>query len=273
MKPIARQSNKEAGWTVIELMTVMAIIIMLIGLLVPALNQVRRYGKKVAQKNQFHTIEVAMELFNAEWERYPPSEATDEMTRPYCGAMKLAEAMVGWDLLGFHPESHFNRDGTDGVNPIYVPPPADQSARRQYLKPESANANRLGDLYPNVGGFDGTNFVLCDMYTRVMQAGRFFGTPVLYYSADASKTEHNIAVPMDPRNIYNFRDNHDLVGLGVPWAPSGTHLLLDPKTFYEKTLNTKIGIQRPHRADSYILLSAGWDALYGTDDDIFNFGL
>ena len=28
---------------------------------------------------------------------------------------------------------------------------------------------------------------------------------------------------------------------------------------------------RPYRADSYILMSAGFDGLYGTKDDVFNF--
>jgi len=37
-------------------------------------------------------------------------------------------------------------------------------------------------------------------------------------------------------------------------------------------LNPNINVlKRPYRADSFILLSAGPDALYGTPDDILNF--
>ena len=100
MKPIAKQSNKEAAFTIVELLTVMSIIIILMGLLAPAMNRARRYARKVAQKNQFHSIDVALEMFRAEFDGYPDS---DYETTPdeYCGATKLAEAMVGQDLLGF----------------------------------------------------------------------------------------------------------------------------------------------------------------------------
>ena len=52
MKPIAKQSNKKAAFTIVELLTVMSVIIILVGLLMPALNLVRRYARTVRQKNQ-----------------------------------------------------------------------------------------------------------------------------------------------------------------------------------------------------------------------------
>ncbi len=43
--------------------------------------------------------------------------------------------------------------------------------------------------------------------------------------------------------------------------------------FYEYIRNPKIVARPwPHRADSYILISAGVDGFYGTSDDICNFG-
>ena len=90
MKSIARKSSKKAAFTIVELLTVMSIIIILIGLLVPGLNMAKRYARKVRQKAQFHSIEVAMDLFSAEHDGYPPSDNADD---DYCGAMKLCEAM------------------------------------------------------------------------------------------------------------------------------------------------------------------------------------
>jgi hypothetical protein len=43
--------------------------------------------------------------------------------------------------------------------------------------------------------------------------------------------------------------------------------------FYNEIRNDRIpGGDRPYREDSYILMSAGFDGLYGTADDVFNFG-
>jgi type II secretory pathway pseudopilin PulG len=289
VRSILDKSNERAAFTIIELLTVMSIIILLIGLLVPALNMVKRFTKRVVQKNQFHTIEVAMDIYNAEWEEYPPSDDKDEVPLPYCGAMKLAEAMVGQDLAGFNPASKFRSDGTlsgPGTELYGAGAPADKSARRLYLKPENANAQKLDHLYPQGthGNFERENRVLCDVYPQITHrdTGRLVGMPILYYRADTSKTVHNIDSPDDPANIYRYENNFDFVKLEVPWDPqAGPHPLgqtsdtpTGPTIFYEKTLNSNITVAggRPYRADSYILLSAGFDGLYGTDDDVFNFG-
>ena len=45
----------------------------------------------------------------------------------------------------------------------------------------------------------------------------------------------------------------------------------DYKIVDQKVLEAS-GILWPYRADSYILISAGIDGLYGTSDDMTNFG-
>lgn len=304
MKPIIKQTNKKAAFTIVELLTVMGIIVILIGLLVPSLNRVKRYARTVTQKAQFHSIEVAMDLFNNEFDGYPDSDAEDENGDDYCGAMKLCEAMVGQDLLGFHPDSRFRSDGTkDGSAATQLYPDegsvseeeyiANLRARRgPYLQLENANAYKLKNLYGagNTGPLDEDKFVLCDVYKRVplqttgaddVGVSGKTGMPILYYKADTSKTKHNAGAPGDPENIYNYKDNAELVELGLLWGTSQTdHPLYNDGTltnnwerFYVDTKNDKITTTaRPYRVDSYILISAGFDGLYGTRDDIFNFG-
>jgi hypothetical protein len=76
--------------------------------------------------------------------------------------------------------------------------------------------------------------------------------------------------PNNPDNIYNYKDNHTLLALGVPGKSGVKHPMYeDPKIFYEITRNQKT--MKPYRADTFILLSAGPDGLYGTKDDIANF--
>ncbi len=295
MKPITKQSDKKAAFTIVELLTVMSIIIILIGLLVPSLNMVKRYAKEVRQKAQFHSIDSAMELFNNEWDGYPPSDALDEDNVNYCGAMKLCEAMVGQDLMGFHPNSRFKKDLTDGKgNLLYDRDPTSSAddpdeynlrARKSYLQLENVNAYRLWHLYGgNIGAFSGNNgpylFVLCDVYNRVknQDTGKKIGMPILYYKADTSNTVHDPNGPFptasdDKGYIYNYLDNDELVKLKKPWDGSDHPLENEPERFYEITRDDRIDVDtgRPYRADSYILISAGFDGEYGTSDDVFNF--
>lgn len=337
MKPITKQSDKKTAFTIIELLTVMSIIVILIGLLVPALNRARRYAKMVKQKAQFHSIGVALELFNAEFEGYPGSDEKDNATptpQSYCGVMKLCEAMMGQDLLGFHTGSQFRADCTDGAsyklydNPTGsiappIPPDNLQARRGPYLQLDNANAYKLKNIY-GVNGVNGKGllgfqnykdlFVLCDVYTRIQlqpdstdlrdKVSGKAGMPILYYKANPAGTQHihyepgprgsRVIEPSgssidDPQNIYNYKDNDELVQLGIPWSTSGmAHLMAkgpqttlhaapldqsDPMYFYSNIYDSQIGIRegRPRRSDSYILLSAGFDGEYGTEDDVFNF--
>ena len=77
--------------------------------------------------------------------------------------------------------------------------------------------------------------------------------------------------PNSLENIYDYRDNHALIGLGVPGEPDAVHPLSDPKRFYMNTQSDKIvEASKPYKGDSFILISAGYDGLYGTADDICN---
>ena len=284
MKSIVKQSNRKAAFTIIELLTVMSIIVILIGVLVPALSNVRKYAQKVKQMAQFNSMQSAIELFNNEHDGYPPSGAMDGAGQPYGGAMKLCEAMMGRDLLGFHPDSAFRADGMDvtGTRDIYLPTKENLNARLgPFLQLDNANAYRLVDIYGSgqTAPFQENVFVLCDVYTRQMRTGIKTGMPVLYYKAETSNNLHDPNTAPTPQdnmgNIYNYWDNHALVNLGKPWEEAGkatTHSLSEPARFYRNTRNDKIlTIRRPYRTDSYILISAGYDGEYGTADDICNF--
>ena len=297
MNRIIKKSDKKAAFTIIELLTVMSIIVILIALLVPALNKARRYAKRVRQKAQLHSIGAAIELFNAENEGFPPSEEEDITGVPYCGAMKLAEAIMGQDLLGFHPASRFRSDGTvdgDPAKPLYAP--ATEHGRvGPYLQHENANAYRLNHLYQGAAlddaGFIEDRFVLCDVYSNVSNldstigAKYKIGMPILYFRANTSNAAHDYTTPA--LSIYNYEDNDDLVTLGIPWMPgvahpmalagttrydsSGVPIAATPGVFYEHIRNENIALPRPYRSYSYILLSAGFDGEYGTRDDVYNF--
>jgi hypothetical protein len=79
-------------------------------------------------------------------------------------------------------------------------------------------------------------------------------------------------------SIYDYQDNHIFVEqLPVPGDSTGReHAIFDfpEETFYKDTRDPQTVINgeiMPYRSTSYILLSAGFDGEYGTDDDVYNF--
>jgi hypothetical protein len=270
---------KGRGFTLTEIILVLFLLICLLIFLrirsEPDWRRLRAY--EVKQKAQFRSIDCALELFKGDFGYYPQSGAMDDEGQYYCGAMKLCEAMMGRDLMGFHPKSKFKAGGLDDSGASLYNPNTLEVRKGPYLPEANGNPCRLKDLYKNIGPFDGNEYVLCDTYrvAKKISNGMYIGMPVLYYKADTSKTAHDVNDPNNRENIYDYRDNHALLALGVPGKPGQKHPLYeDPKIFYEMTRNTRVaGPSVPNRADTYILLSAGQDGLYGTKDDIANFDI
>ena len=158
-----------------------------------------------------------------------------------------------------------------------------------YLEVATANAFKLNQLFDSTTPLEGKTFVLCDVFGRksVTIGGKAVkaGVPILYYKANtSSKTMDYTALAYD-KLIYNCLDNEGLVSyVKEPddEAKSGHPPYLNPladigndrKNFYEYITDPKVStttIKWPYRPDSYILISAGVDGLYGTSDDIRNF--
>ena len=253
------------GFTIVELLTVMAVIAVLIGLLIPALSLVKDNAKKIQQKAQFHSIDVGLELFKSDFGVYPESNDNNVNTYSspqntydstvYCGANKLAEAMVGQDFLGFHPGSGFNAIGEAEVVNLTPPPPTftaeiyaadiDQSPNWQtadenikarkgpYMDLENANAFPIEEIYSltaGTGTFTLTTkyppLFLCDAYAKKRSGtgSKKTGTPILYFRARTSYShqDNNTTIAAAPNpglledDIYYLDDNRELLDIGMP---------------------------------------------------------
>jgi len=113
--------------------------------------------------------------------------------------------------------------------------------------------------------------------------------PILYFRADTAKTwsaSDAQGIPTNPLNcIYNIGNNiNGFILARPPWDTSQVHPMgvaggVDPFIFYQRIKNPNFpgtaannyADARPYHADSYILLSAGPDGLYGSADDVYNF--
>ena len=292
--------RKKTGLTMIELLIVLGIIALLIGLLLPALSLVRNVAKETKQKAQLSTIEMALAAFKNDEGDYPPSDwvLPPNPGSDYCGAQKLAEALLGWDLLGFHPKTAWRADGLDaqGGAGSYDPaqtrdnngdgiPDTFDERKGPYLELATANAFKIIDLFrqSSIESLAPDTYVICDVFgtkkiTMVkgvdpvtgqpITINEKAGAPILYYRANTSGKVIN--------DVYHAYDNDALVvtkqnddGRIHPLAnPTGPY-----QFFYNYIRDPKITAKPwPYRPDSYILISAGVDGLYGTSDDITNFG-
>jgi len=278
------------GFTTVELLTVLAIISMLVGLLIPAVSMVKSIAREVKQSAQLTTMGMALEAFRNDYGDYPPSNL--QIGGDYCGAQKLAEALCGWDLLGFHPKSDFNSDGCDNSGvPVYDQANLDER-KGPYLELATANVFKLGALFfPNgTSPLNGDRYVICDAFgvksVPVPVGGKAFkaGTPILYYRANVSSKQmiyNSSGITNFAANIYNVQDNGILVALGKvkDGSPHRLDINLNPGVFYSSdggVIDPKVPapagmVGWPYMPDSYILISAGADGEYGTGDDITNF--
>ena len=301
------------GFTLAELITVIAIIAILIGLLVPTITLIQEIAQKVRQKSQFHGIEFALESFQTDFGDYPDSSYNPPypLLNPsvdfgYCGAQKLAEAIVGWDGFGVHPRTAFMTDGRNDVDShgtreliydvvngitgsggVFTESGVENRNVREgpYLELDSANAVKLGDLYPGaVGTLELGTYVLVDTFSKVThrRTHKRIGMPILYYKANVGGIWHYAAPPTDD-NVYKVIDNEQIYITPPPFGNTLHPLAIIPvfngrSIFYDRTENPNFpGAtfpphrgRRPYRSESFILHSAGRDGLYGTADDVYN---
>lgn len=320
---------KNRAFTLIELLTVVAIIAALVSILTVAQRKVKVVSKNLQQKAVFHAAEISVELFSKDFKNYPDSKNIFYNGTYVNGGQRLAEALFGRDDQGFHPKTKWHPD-LDAAQPaphpganLYTsfgpnntlkdrkPPYFERKADRTgfYTISELWGANTGTSLiYTSAGATTGTQRapVFTDVFTQnkiTLASGDTLkvGMPILYFRADPSarfRTDStgqpvNPAVPAEYRNwIYNFDDNVEI--LKLPWLrdpaaqPNGANLhYKDPQDtsktsmqyFYEIVTQREQdtdgdGVNdffKPYNPSTFLLISAGWDGIYGTKDDLTNF--
>jgi prepilin-type N-terminal cleavage/methylation domain-containing protein len=245
----ARGRFKKRAFTLIELLVVMAIIALLVGLLVPAIQVFKRAADNLKQKSVFHGFETALELFNKDFDGYPDSDVLPAggTTELVCGAQHLAEALVGRDQRGFEPRTDWYAadDASDperdtelyastfkGSTPEEIDDSLDRRKGPYTELRKAVNVFTIFELFPIDTGdlFVSTVAyrapVLTDIYHKKITVNRFDGTqekikvgsPILYYKANAA-SRYFISdiddVPETSRWIYDYEDNRAIIELGT----------------------------------------------------------
>ena len=66
-----KRSAIRSGFTLMELMVVITIITLLIGILVPGMQHVKRLARSIEQKSMFRNIEIGLGLFAEQYDGFP----------------------------------------------------------------------------------------------------------------------------------------------------------------------------------------------------------
>ncbi len=113
------------------------------------------------------------------------------------------------------------------------------------------------------------------------------GSPVLYFKADTTTSNFKGTRPLGAyrRSIYNYEDNRAVIELGTVLDQAVKHRYDQNESemvngqprnglefFYHKIMDPGVdAYEKPYNAKTFILMSAGWDGVFGTKDDVTNF--
>ncbi len=323
--------NHRAGaFTVIELLTVIAIIALLVSILVPSLSAARNRAKEAKVQATIKSINTAVEMFQTENGKefratngFPPSArgrdihegalSYDPQETMY-GAHWLIRHLFGKDLNGFVPKRA-------------VPPSLEDRPQEWYKTdppPDGLNGplDRVGpyldldsvELVPTNELRGSPNDQIIDPDLAAPVAVDEWGTPILYYVArrfgedpcgvdDDTDAEGHFGVYIQEDNL-GFTGRRDAPGASdrVGWIFNRPHALANfgrphadeiddtsddknaTRSFCYYVVDREVLKQtdpvgdnpggrtlRAVRSDSFLLISAGQDMIFGTPDDIKNF--
>ena len=311
--------HKNKAFTLIELLTVVAIIAALVGILSVAQRKVKIVSKNLQQKATFHGMEIGLELYSKDFGEYPDSDIVSDGGTVVTGAQRLAEALLGRDELGFHPKSKWHPN----LDMAALPPhpglalytsQTKKDRKPQYMELKHSGVFTIHELWNGNNGSssiydsgavtpNGTYRapVITDVFSRNNSdaVDEKVGMPVLYFKAEPTKRFRVDAANQRVTNpdsteysqwVYDFDDN--LPVLQLPWLrdpATDTDNAVSPhypdedndatadnfaQVFYEilsRRHTSGSNWDKPYNPNTFLLISAGYDGIYGTKDDLTNF--
>ena len=249
--PRRRVATRRTAFTLVELLTVVAIIALLIGILIPSINAARIQAKKATSASTLRSIDVALEMFRGDNESdfslthgYPPSfshppisgysfdaekgqfpflNPKSESNPPTVyGAHWLPAMLMGVDALGYVKRSTVTKK--EGVHQKpwlwYTPDPADtgHALDRQpfYLDPGNVKVLATEKLpgRPPATSTSPLMFPEWDDMKKLPVIVDAFDYPILYYVASSrGRTSNLVGDVHEKNNSYTGGTQQD----GVPF--------------------------------------------------------
>lgn len=246
------------AFTLIELLTVVAIIGLLVGILVPALSRAREQARNTSTRAAMKAMGDGLELFRNDnptevrAEGYPSSAAADDPTEQgqqfIYGAQWLVRYLMGKDLRGYvakqtgrgipaTPEQYYEQQDWYSISGTPANPKAPLSRQSLYINPDqlklAAPKDLPGAASPAPFGF---GHVIDEKSMQQLVALDPYGYPILYYAANTALAGDALAPiatygitassPRPKPGIYSFSDNAMFTG-----ACRGTNCTFQPWSF------------------------------------------
>jgi len=323
------------AFTLVEILTVIAIIALLIGVLVPSLAKARDIARNTATAKQINALGVACEGFRGDNEQYPVSRGLNPFEDAsgnvaLSGAQWLAVQLVGPDQRGYvqpnlqnDADQNGKIDEDDWLNWYSLTPAREFRRFGPYIEPDGkivstperyvldnprAADPTTGEPPPGLNdGFGQPQAIWKNSKLPFFMDS--FGHPVIYYAANLKVTAPYTTGTRGSSlqvGVYDQSDNAeftgaesgnglfarertgwDFTGAGVghrikllgytrnqtTWPNVDTFAAyLSDRNVFESSRQGNDGRIWPYRPDSYVLISSGKDGIYGSEDDIRNFG-
>ena len=267
------RAQPRSGFTLVELLVTIGIIAALVGILIPVATRIRRSAQVAETQNMINRLQAAITAYQQEHAGYPGLFANREVlnVNGATGGNQTIKATSSENLVlslagGYNPNLPSNPSGNQFVIPTYDATTVSQGPMScNWRKPQRYRAHmdvQANDL--------STSRAESNLGSAAPEFIDRFSQPKAIIYLRANVGAQGIVGDNDTGFQYNgtHMDAYLPAGGYKGLFPNG-HIATPQAYFGEPAANPTNAKQK----DTYMLISAGPDGKYGTQDDITNFGL
>ena len=274
-----RRNFRSSGFTLVELLVVIGMIVLLVAIAIPVVSRAHRAALRTTMAADLAVISNALEAYKGDFGDYPRRTVTDIAGTPITGAAILCWALVAPGPAVPPPSANgLPGDGADG--PGFRTRGTSGAVKGPYLPADRFTIGTSSLMSPLV-----TPQLIAD--DRISVLGDRNYHPILYFPANKGPDPYSTTVPdgsylgTSPQAVFNFADNDPSTG------PVYT-LYTRPNILNKYVMRYRLGAtgktpgilpdgnlyspQVPAALGPYLIWSPGPDGYYGTADDVANNG-